>query len=221
MPNISVEHCRKQLEQRLQQIDNFVKELKTYKIETNIDSYLPLKIRTFEMFVGLQFLLMHLAWEEFLESVFVRYMCGCSSPTGLSPQLLHNKEKCLKDAMTTLLGNHKYLNWSPTDTIDRANEYLDHGEPFSGIIGSARYALDSMSIIRNRFAHRSEYAAERFGELVRRELGYNPRGMTPGRFLLVEEPINRRRRQTYLKYYSDVLQIASNGIAPQSNSLYT
>lgn len=214
MPSINVEHCKKQLEQRLRYIDSFSRELQAYRVEVSTGKYLRLNVRTFEMFVGLQFLMMHLAWEEFLESVFLRYLCGCSSPTCFSPQLLHSKEKCMKDAMTTLLGNYRYLNWSPKDTIDRANYYLDNGEPFRSIISSARYDLESMNIIRNRFAHRSENATENFRQLVRREIGYNPRGMTAGRFILMDKPSTHRRKRTFLKYYSDILQIASNGIVP-------
>jgi hypothetical protein len=125
-----------------------------------------------------------------------------------------SKEKCVKDAMTTLLGSHNYLSWSPKETLDRANQYLDSGEPFKSTIGSVRNDLDNMNIIRNRFAHRSAYAIGSFRQLVRRELGYNPRGMTPGRFLLTEKPLTRRKKQTFLKYYCAILDIASNGIAP-------
>ena len=199
MPIINIEHCKKQLEKRLYQVDSFVKDLQTYRIVVS-GNYLPLNIRTSEMLIGLQFLMMHLAWEEFLESVFIRYMCGGISSTGLAPRLLSSKEKCVRDAMTTLLGNHKYLSWSPKETLDRANQYLDSGEPFKSTIASARNDLDSMNIIRNRFAHRSEYAIENFRELVRRELGYNPRGMTPGRFLLTEKMLTKRKKQTYQKY---------------------
>lgn len=214
MPSIDVAHCKKQFEQELQHINNFMGEAKSFKIEVNSGIYRSLSIRTFEMITGLQFLRMHLAWEEFLESVFIRYMCGCSSPSGISPTLLKTKERCVADATRTLFGTSRFLSWAPRETIDRANVYLDKGEPFSTAIGSAGHSLECIYVIRNRFAHRSEYAKERFKEVVRWELGYNPPGMTPGRFLLTEKTLGRGVRKTYFQYYSEILLILSSGVVP-------
>lgn len=61
-------------------------------------------------------------------------------------------------------------------------------------INSSRNSLIEINDIRNRFAHRSKFAQVKFQQVVRNALGYVPRGINPGRFLLTPDPSNTNIR---------------------------
>jgi hypothetical protein len=214
MHSIHLAKCISLFNEDFAVIDNAVRELRSYRIEVHPGVYHSLNNRSIESFVCLQFLRMHLSWEEFLESTFIRYICGYSSPSGLTPKLLCAQQRCLKDAMTEIHGTRRYVNWAPTETVDRACKYLDGGEPYHSSISAAKHELQNIYSIRNRIAHRSDFAKEQFRDVIRSEIGYNPRGITPGRFLLIRKKIGRRKNVTYLEYYMEMLSILSRQIVP-------
>jgi hypothetical protein len=214
MPRIDVEHCRKTFESELLNIQSFLQKTKDFKIAAGHGVHRSIGIRTVEMLAGLQLLRLYLVWEEFVESVFLRYICGCTSPSGFCPFLLCTRESNLVGATKTVFGKYKYLGWGPSDTIARAQIYFQGGEPFSIAIGSAQRELEAIYTIRNRFAHRSEYAQDQFRRLVRSELGYNPPGMTPGRFLLSIKTAATFRGQTFFDYYASVLLSLAHIVVP-------
>lgn len=214
MARIDVDYCRKSFEQELLNIEGFLQETKALKIKVGRSAYHPIGIRTVEMLAGLQLLRMYLAWEEFIEAVFLRYMCGCVSHSGFSPPLLANRERNIKGAMKTLFGKHRYLVWSPSEILSRAQTYFQNAEPFSTAVRSASHQIEAICTIRNRFAHRSEYAQAQFRRLVRNELGYNPPGMTPGRFLLTQRIGSIVRGQTFFQYYTTILLSVAYTLVP-------
>jgi len=205
MPRIDVDRCRRSFEQDLLIIEGFLHKAKSFKVEVGYGTYRSVGIRTLEMLAGLQLLRMHLAWEEFIEAVFLRYMCGCVSHSGFSPLLLANRERNIEGAMKALCGKRKYLGWSPSETLGRAQTQFSNGEPFSTAIATASHQIEDIYTIRNRFAHCSEYAQAQFRQLVRTELGYNPPGMTPGRFLLTGKTAGTVHGQTFFQYYTTIL----------------
>lgn len=214
MPRIDVEHCRKTFESELLNIQGFLQKTKAFKITAGHGVHRSIGIRTVEILAGLQLLRLYLSWEEFIESVFIRYICGCASPSGFSPFLLRKREWGLVGATKTVFGKYRYLGWGPSDTIARAQIYFQNGEPFSIAMGSALRELEAIYTIRNRFAHRSEYAQAQFRQLVRNELGYNPPGMTPGRFLLSRKTATTVRGQTFFDYYVSVLLSLAHIVVP-------
>ena len=214
MPIIQIDHCRRAFHQELLTTESFLRLMRYFKVDSGRGSYRPIGIRTVESLAGLQLLKMHLAWEDFIESVFVRYMCGCVSHSGFTPVLLQRREQSTAAAMATLLGSKRYLQWTASETLARAQTFFQNGEPFNTAIHSAMYELESICTIRNRFAHRSEYAAAQFRNLVRNELGYNPPGMTPGRFLLLRIGRGSTHQPTFFDHYTNVLRIVSRAIVP-------
>jgi len=141
-------------------------------------------IRRRELMAGLGLLRIQVAWEIFLEDAFTRYMCGARSPSGYRPTLLSSAEKDIGSACSRLLGSQRFLSWSALKANERAQEYFAEGEPFSTALSAVTHVLDEVNDIRNWFAHSSQYAARQFQQVVRSHLGYVPRGMTVGRFLL-------------------------------------
>ncbi len=199
MPAIGVQHCLRHFEQSVQDSLIFLQEAQNFKIIQTAGSYRHIGVRRIESIAGLALLKIHLAWEEFLESVFVRYMCGATSASGFAPTLLSSPVSTISGAMKKLLQSNRYLNWNPQDTLHRANCYYDHGEPFATTISAVMQTGDDIVTVRNRFAHRSEYAAQRFRALVLKAFGYVPRGMSPGRFLLITSPSSYSWRAKFLR----------------------
>jgi hypothetical protein len=135
-----------------------------------------------EDLASLAMLRAQLGWETLVEDSFVRSMCGARSASGFSPALLQPPHRSI--ASTAVLRGRQYVSWSVQSTLNRAQQAFGLGEPFASSLGAARMVLDDMSAVRNRIAHPSAYAASEFAQVVRARIGYVPRGMTPGRFLL-------------------------------------
>jgi hypothetical protein len=116
--------------------------------------------------------------------------------------------------MTHLLGGQRYLRWTPNEIMVRAKQFFGNGAPFDQTVRFARQQLEDICTIRNAFAHRSEHAQSEFRQLVRREMGYNPRAMSPGKFLLKSNAAGTSPGQPFIQYYADVLQTIGHMIVP-------
>jgi hypothetical protein len=184
VPGIAAEPCLTAFEGSVTDSLAFVREAQSLLEEDNLGRQVRLHIRRRELLAGLGLLKVQVAWEIFLEEAFTRYMCGAQSPSGYRPVLLSTKDATIEAARTRLLGSQRFLNWSALNAMSRASEHFDEGEPFSTSLSAVRHVLDEINDIRNRFAHSSQYAARQFNQVVRSHLGYMPRGMTVGRFLL-------------------------------------
>ena len=160
----------------------------------------------------LSFLRCFLAWEVFLEEIFLSYAQGKAAPGGTvfpsyvaAPTQAH-----LRDM---LRGERRpFVSWSnPTDVTRRAGLYLKDGEPFQSALATISTPLNDMITVRNRIAHRSGTAATRFLALVRQRHGSVQPGMSPGRFLLAPgtNPASRR-----LDEYVVLLKTTARAIAP-------
>jgi hypothetical protein len=205
MPRLDVGHCRRLFERDLLNMKRFLQEAREFRVPAGHAGCRSVGIRTIGTLAGLQLLKLHLAWEEFLESVFLRYLCGCISPSGYCRILLTSREHGITTATSRLFSGYRYLNWGPSEAVDRAERYFQNGEPFSVAIGSAAHELEALTVIRNRFAHRSEHAQSQFRQLVRNELGFNPPGITPGHLLLTTSTIAKAGGQTYFDYYAGLM----------------
>lgn len=215
MPAIGVQHCLRDFAQNAQEALDLVDEAHSFRIIGPHGTYRYIGVRRVELFAGLALFKIHMAWETFLESVFVRYMCGAASATGFAPILLGTPKPTIRAAMMNLLSpNQNFLNWTPSNTIRWANMYFDHGEPFTTTIHAVTQTLGEITVVRNSFAHRSEYAASEFRAVVLRVFGYIPRGISPGRFLLMVNPSPSGGGQKFLEFYASILLGASLSIVP-------
>ena len=215
MPIISVQHCLRDFSFRVQDSLNLSQEAYLFRIKSPDGKYRSIGIRRIELFAGLALFRIQMAWETFLENVFLRYMCGAMSASGYSTILLGNPRPSISDAMNELLSpSLRYLNWTPTDVLYRANNYFDQGEPFSSTISAITQTLREIAGVRNCLAHRSEYATQEFRSVVRRSFGYLPRGINPGRFLLMINPSPLAGSQKFLEFYANILLGAGQSIVP-------
>jgi hypothetical protein len=214
MPPATVDHCLSGFVGRIVTNVQLLAEARNYHIRQPDGSYRWVGARRIERIAGFALLDMHLGWEQFVEDVFVRYMCGATTSSAFSPTLAAPPERNVGLAMRKLLASQPYLRWTSNDIISRATAFFANGDPFAQAVRSARQQLEDISIIRNAVAHRSEHAKSQFRQVVRRELGYNPRGMTVGRFLLTRRAMTASHGQPYIEYYADVLRTLGQAIVP-------
>lgn len=159
------------------------------------------------LIVELSFLQVYLAWEDFLEQTFLRYMCGGRTSSGKSPRL-YVKPKNLDHAYNIIKGKQPFIKWEiAKDVIERAELFFHNGEPFKNAIGSISVELEDMRKIRNRVAHRSQSARIQFEDLVRERLGRKPRNITPGSFLFTMET---NSNQLFIDKYCESIKVAAS-----------
>ncbi len=210
MPAIGVQHCLRDFDDCVQNTVQFLQEARSFRVLMPTGTYRHIGIRRVELLAGMVLLKAHVAWEDFLENVFVRYLCGVRSAGGSAPVLIGSPEPTISSAMTALLApNRPFLNWTAQTTLRRAGIYFDAGEPFATAIGAIGQTLDDISAVRNRFAHRSEFSANTFRNVVLRAFGYVPRGMSAGRFLLTINPSPSSGGLNFLESYTGALIGAS------------
>jgi len=131
----------------------------------------------------LVFLKIFIAWEQFLENSFIRYMCGASSLSGKKPKR-NVSARYLDDAFRVVCGERPYADWALVDAVlERANRFFDNGEPYTTPLQSAAAHLTNMRRIRNHIVHHSNKSRMDFKKVIVDVYGFRPQGMTAGRFL--------------------------------------
>jgi hypothetical protein len=142
-------------------------------------------IAAIELTYELAFLRMFLAWEIFLEEVFLRLICGYA-PKGGTPEPLaqgQSYRRTIDDAETAILGGKAYRLWhNPSEVIKRTRGFLS-GSNFELVIASKQSDLTDYAAIRHRIAHAQEHARVKFDGVTMTLAARRYRGSRPGRFL--------------------------------------
>lgn len=150
--------------------------------------------------VGLAFLGLVSAWEDFLQDAFLGYLAGYGAPNGYAPKLRVGPALNRKHAaqMITCCSDVRLLDsklrWSDERwVVDAASIYFCEGAPFTRVSEWMLQRLNAAQIIRNRVAHNSEKAKRKFKEVRNAMAGLAkenplPKGYSPG--LLLIEPVN-------------------------------
>lgn len=113
--------------------------------------------------IGLAFLSIVTAWEEYIEETFLRYMVGCQTDTGYAPVLRLAPCRDLVHAGQVLSATFdaqerpRFLPWNDYSwVVSAAKVYFQRGEPYSLVSDRFRDRLKDAQIIRNRVAHTSQ-----------------------------------------------------------------
>lgn len=163
--------------------------------------------------VELSFLKIFLAWEQFLENSFLRYMLGGETARGFKPK------RCvfpynLDHALKIVSEGKDYPKWeTPSDVIRKSDLFFRDGKPFKDSLYPIIGKLNDMQTIRNSIVHMSSNSQEKFKSLVRNEMNYAPKNISPGRFLLSNKT-SLNPPVTYFQFYSDILMSTSKKIVP-------
>lgn len=210
MPRLGVQHCLRDFEESIDNALDLLTLADSLRIRLLDGRIIRIGSRRRELYASIALLRIHLAWEDFIENVFIRYMCGAQTASGYSPVLLGAPYPNSRAALSNLLGGSSYLTWSPNNIVTRANVYFDRGDPFVAMVNSARNSLIQINTVRNRFAHRSQFAIVEFETVIRNAIGYMPRGINPGRFLLMADPNNPGLR--FVDTYAAILRVSARSI---------
>lgn len=182
--------------------------------------------------VELAFLGMIASWEEFLEQVFVRYMCAARTDSGYVPRLRMGKTSDISHAYHVLSGDPTYdpnKNYSrfgdPKWVISSAKLYFDQGAPFSQKMQGRLQVLQNAIKLRNRVAHSSKKVRAEFITSAKLHLGKGPnqaltQGFRVGDLLLT--PASRifsqklqQKNLSYFMAYGAVYRDLAKSIVPK------
>jgi len=149
-----------------------------------------------ELFYEMGFLRMFIAWENFLEQSFYRYLCGHRNANGVEPIVPPAPFRTIQDAEAHVLNNKPFVLWhSPSRVWNRAHGMIPGGL-HEQVIGSNIAALDRYGAVRHRIAHAQADARIKFDQASMRLTGKRYRGARPGKLLrdwyLRSAPIPKR-----------------------------
>ena len=142
--------------------------------------------------LGLAFMGLVSAWEDFVEQCFLRYLCGARTSTGYAPKLRLGPCKSLSHAAELLQpgpGPQRLLRWSDYDWVKTvAAVHFVGGKPFSTANPELLPFLADAQHIRNRVAHTSIQARKQFKRVANRLRSVQantamPTGYSPGMLL--------------------------------------
>jgi hypothetical protein len=137
-----------------------------------------------ELVYEMAFFRYYLAWEEFLEETFVRYLAGYAS-SNYAPVLLPavSPISSLASARTAMLGGAPYKLWhDPAKVSIRSAGFLVNA-PHQLVINSALTDLERFSRIRHRIAHAQDNAKTNFDAACIAMVGHTLRASRPGKLL--------------------------------------
>lgn len=130
------------------------------------------------------YLLAFSAWENFLEQVFLRFLCGFANKSGSPAHAGHwSIQKSIAAASVLVLQKRRFLLWhNPQDVIDRSKRYLQIG-PHEAVLQSALTEIEDFAAIRHYIAHRNHDTAVKFQAAATRLTGAPIHGGRAGRLL--------------------------------------
>jgi len=138
----------------------------------------PIHPKNARRIVGLSFLAMLSAWEEFVEDVLIRYCAGADHPDGTLVNRRIGPCRSLAHAYQALSGREDYdpeshfLSFRPWSKVVRlAAIWFEEGAPFSVVKDWRQQRLDNAYILRDRVAHRSDKAIAAFKVVAREHRG--------------------------------------------------
>ena len=160
----------------------------------------PYQPRVAQKVVGLAFLSCVSYWEQYLEDIFLAYMCGAKDVEGNGPQLLLGPCRSRSHALQILGAANgpgdpsRSLRWSDFKWVKHvASLFFKDGKPFTDVENEVVARLFDANDIRNRVAHDSAKARLQFKRVANRLRGFDvstplPRGFSPGELLATVAP---------------------------------
>lgn len=139
-----------------------------------------------EFVYEMAFFRLYLAWEEFLEETFVRYLAGYVSANYVPVPVRGVPYSSLSSAWNGYLNGKKYKLWhDPGIVIARSRGHLV-GAPHEMVINSALADLQHRAAIRHRIAHAQEHARTAFDTATIALIGRTVKASKAGRFLRLD-----------------------------------
>ena len=146
--------------------------------------------------VGLAFLSAVAAWEDFVEDIYLGYLCGYPSPNGYKPGLRAGAAQNKSHALLVAAGEsnpreaERKLRWNSFKWVQGlASVHFAPKNVFERLDAADIRWLDLSQIVRNRVAHNSEKAKLQYKTALNRLVNEQPDsplppGFSPGKFLI-------------------------------------
>ena len=164
-----------------------------------------------EFIVSTAFLKMFIAWEKFIQDVFVKYLMGEGSTQGTRVKTFVTPTDP-GHANEILTGTKRYVDWANHDVVRRlAKLYFKDGEPIASNIASISRDLTDLRTIRNAAAHISTSTQIPLDSLASRILGKKVSSMTVAGVVMDLHP--NYTNNTVLQYYQAVLDVVAENVA--------
>lgn len=148
-----------------------------------------LTLARLEALYEMAYLRIFVSWESYLEEVFLRYMCGYTSPLGrpvLKPR--DSFHTSLAKAQAALLGKSSFVLWhDPTKVASRAHKHFQTST-IETILQSNSAHLENLAAVRHRIAHSQKHARDKFDIATMTITGKRYQGGRPGKFLRDFDP---------------------------------
>lgn len=150
-------------------VDSFeqsIRKFETLKSSGSI-SHKDLKVVYEALFINL-----HIAFEVFLEDLFIGLLVGSSSQVrglrsasnNIIPRVQFRSHAVAREVIK---GKNKYIEWLPySRTQELAKTFFRGGRPFSQVNDRDIQVIQNISTIRNYIAHRSEYSKKQFEKRI-------------------------------------------------------
>lgn len=134
--------------------------------------------------VDAAFLRMFIAWESFLEEIFVGYLMGYPSSAG-RVATRYATPMSERHARELLIGTQKYVDWANPEIVRKlAQLFFDRGEPIGPLVASIQTDLFDLKTVRNAAAHLTSTTGGALDALATRKLGKHSQGVSVSDFLL-------------------------------------
>jgi hypothetical protein len=151
-----------------------------------------------ELIYELAFLKAFNHWENFLEAVFLRYLCGYHF-NGYAETPRTTFAHSIADAMTRVYQGQQYLLWhNPTKVISRANEHFIDASAarparIAFVLNSALHQLQCFASTRHRIAHVSLDSKLKFDAASLALVGRRFPASRPGKLLREQTTFNSQQ----------------------------
>lgn len=161
--------------------------------------------------VDAAFLRVFIAWESFLEEVFVGYLMGYPSSTGRVAER-YATPLSERHARELLIGTQKYVDWANPEIVRKlAQLFFERGEPIGPLVASIQTDLFDLKTIRNAAAHLTSTTSGALDALASRKLGRHSQGVSVAGFLLSMDS-SSGGSATVLDSYVSLLDAASYNV---------
>lgn len=167
-----------------------------------------------ESLYELAYLRIFIEWEQVMEDLLLRSMCGYKSSIGQETMVAgYSHFSTISLARAEVYGSHSYKLWhNPDIVVQRCQRFIETHSPSNPvgnglqatIISSHQSRLKQFAAIRHRIAHGQEDAKQKFNNASLSLAGRTFRGAMAGKLLRYKNP-NSIVNSTFLKTISDEL----------------
>lgn len=160
----------------------------------------------------LAFLRACIAFEGFLEEVFILYVMGKKAPRGKAPvRYLVSLPRKIVQELVLPEKNPGYAFWDELTVMRRSNRFFRDGYPFAPAIRAHQSTFQEMRTIRNAVAHGSNDCWDKFKSVVRARLSILPRNLAVGGFLSTTIPASTPP-ESFIDSYLDIFEASAKQI---------